>query len=91
LFGERWNYMNDVGQLILLEDGRFRGLELELQLADRSRTFSLVDRVLRAMILSEERFFDVFLTYNTPDFIDACQIRNIPLINESISPEHYEL
>jgi hypothetical protein len=53
------------------------------------RPFSLVDRVLRAMILGRERIFDFFLTYNTADFVDACRIGDIPLINQESSAETY--
>jgi hypothetical protein len=41
------------------------------------------------MILGRERFFDFFLTYNTPDFVDACQIGDIPLINQESAGESY--
>jgi len=72
LFGQHWDYLNESGQLVLVDDGPFRDLSLDEQMQCGTRAFSLVDRVLRAMILDGERYFDFFLTYNTTDFADAC-------------------
>lgn len=69
-------------QLLLLDDRPFRELSLQEHLEENLRPLSLVDRVLRAMIVSPNRPFDYFLAYNTGDFHDACQISGIRLINE---------
>jgi predicted nucleic acid-binding protein len=89
LFTQHWDYLNEFGQLVILDDGPFRELQLNEHLEGGNRALSLVDRVLRAMILDRERFFDFFLTYNTPDFVDACQIGDIPLINQESAAESY--
>ncbi len=89
LFTQRWNYLYESGQLVLLDDGPFRESPLNEHLENRFRVLSLVDRVLRAMILDRGRLFDFFLTYNSGDFVDACQIGDIPLINEKSSAESY--
>lgn len=89
LFGQRWSYLSESGQLVLLDDGPFRDRPLDEHMQSQTRALSLVDRVLRAMILDQERFFDFFLTYNTSDFVDACQIGGIPLINQESSAESY--
>lgn len=41
------------------------------------------------MILDSKSLIDYFLTYNSGDFVDACQSRGIPLLNEKTSPESY--
>jgi predicted nucleic acid-binding protein len=89
LFNQHWNYLSKSGQLVLLDDGPYREMPLDEHLQDRTRNLSLVDRVLRAMIIDKERFFDFFLTYNTGDFVDACQLRGIPLLNEESTAESY--
>lgn len=89
LFNQHWNYLSESGQIVLLDDGPFRSLPLKIHIEDRTRNLSLVDRVLRAMILDEERFFDFFLTYNTGDFADACQTGGIPLINQDSASGAY--
>lgn len=89
LFNRHWNYLGRAGQLVLLDDGPFRERPLIEHFETRTRALSLVDRVLRTMILDRERHFDFFLTYNTPDFADVCQIGDIPLINQESSPGSY--
>jgi predicted nucleic acid-binding protein len=90
-FGQHWSYLSESGQLILVDDSPFRDLPLDehIHIQGGARAFSLVDRVLRAMILGQERIFDFFLTYNAADFVDACQIGDIPLINQESSAESY--
>jgi len=88
-FTQHWSYLSRSEQLVLLDDGPFRERTLRNHLERSSRNLSLVDRVLRAMILDRERHFDFLLTYNAGDFVDACQIGNIPLINEASSAEFY--
>jgi hypothetical protein len=89
LLRENWSYLQRSGRLVLLDDTPFREQQLETHLTDRSRQLSLVDRVLRAMILDRRRPFDFFLTYNTGDFADACQDGRVYLLNENISAESY--
>jgi predicted nucleic acid-binding protein len=89
LLRQHWNYLQRNGRLVLMDDSAFRERPLEEHLAERSRQFSLVDRVLRAMILDRQRPFDFFLTYNTGDFADACQSGDVYLLNESTSAESY--
>ena len=88
-FTRYWDYLSEGGQLVLLDDGPFREVPLSEHLAGPTRILSLVDRVLRAMILDQGRLFDFFLTYNTGDFTDACQASNIPLINEKSLTNSY--
>jgi predicted nucleic acid-binding protein len=88
-FGRHWSYLSESGQLVLVDDSPFRNLPLNEHMQGGVRPFSLVDRVLRAMILGRERIFDFFLTYNTADFVDACRIGDIPLINQESSAETY--
>jgi predicted nucleic acid-binding protein len=83
LFKQHWNYLYESDRLVLLNDGTFRRQRLDEHLQDRSRRgLSLVDRVLRSMILDRRRLFDSFLTYNERDFEDACQIGHIRLIGQ---------
>jgi len=89
LLRESWDYLLLYGQLVLLDDLPYREQPLLEHMDMPSRSLSLVDRVLRAMILDRKRFFDFFLTYNTGDFVDACQLRGIPLLNEKSVPESY--
>ena len=89
LFTQLWEYLNGFGQLVLLDDEPYRELLLHEHLKARNRALSLVDRVIRAMILDRKHFFDFFLTYNTPDFVDACRIGDIPLINQDSPAESY--
>jgi predicted nucleic acid-binding protein len=90
LFVQHWSYLNASGQLVLLDDGPYRETPLDEHLEERSRRgLSLVDRILRAMILNKARLFDFFLTYNTSDFMDACQIGAIPLMDQRASAESH--
>jgi len=89
LLRDHWSYLHRLGQLVLLDDRPFREGQLEMQLEEHRRPLSLVDRVLRAMILDPKRPFDAFLTYNTGDFVDACYSSGTHLINEKIAPASY--
>ena len=89
LLRQHWSYLQRNGRLILLDDRAFREQPIEEHLTERSRQLSLVDRVLRAMIVDLKRPFDVFLTYNTGDFADACLSGGVYLLNENISAESY--
>ena len=89
LLNQHWNYLRRSGPLVLLEDQAFRDRSLVDHLEGRPRKLSLVDRVLRAMILERKSLFDVFLTYNTGDFADACKKRGIFLLNEHSVAENY--
>jgi predicted nucleic acid-binding protein len=84
-----WDYLRQNGQLVRLDDLPYREITLEEHLEQLSRPLSLVDRVLRAMIMDQKSLFDYFLTYNTGDFADVCEKRGIPLLNEGTVPEAY--
>lgn len=89
LLQQHWNYLSEAGQLVLLDDGPYRDRSLSEHIGPQVRALSLVDRVLRAMILDESPHFDFFLTYNTADFADACRLGGVPLINEESTSESY--
>jgi len=91
ILSQHWSYLSLSQRIVLLDDGPFRNQPLQEHLQERSRPLSLVDRVLRAMILDQEKWFDVLVTFNTGDFADACQLSGIPLINERSSAESYGL
>jgi predicted nucleic acid-binding protein len=86
-----WDYLGRYGQLIRLDDLPYREQQLDEHMEEALRPLSLVDRVLRAMIQDNRSLFDYFLTYNTGDFADACQCRGIPLLNENVLPEAYDI
>ncbi len=81
-------YLKVNRQLLLLDDSAFRQKALDSH-TDDARTLSLVDRVLRGMIEQEISLFDALLTYNTKDFIDACQVRRMTLLNEKFDETQY--
>ena len=89
LLKRHWNFLSQSDRIVLLEDQPFREISLADHLQDRFRTLSLVDRVLRAMILDPRSLFDVFLTYNAGDFADACRQRRITLVDERSTVENY--
>jgi hypothetical protein len=89
LFNQRWADLYQSAQLEFLDDSPFRDQCLAEYLGEELRPLSLVDRVLRAMIVDRHRYFDFFLTYNSGDFSDACEDGAIILINEHTSPESY--
>jgi len=86
---EYWDYLERYGQLVRIDDQPYREMQLAEHMEESLRPLSLVDRVLRAMILDRKSLFDYFLTYNTGDFVDACQIRGIPLLNDKSTAESY--
>ena len=88
LVRQHLTYLKINQQLLLLDDSAFRQKALDSH-TDDARTLSLVDRVLRAMIEEKTALFDVLLTYNTRDFIDACQVRGMTLLNEEIDEVQY--
>jgi predicted nucleic acid-binding protein len=89
LFCEYWDYLGRYGQLVLIDDLPYREIQLADHMEGSLRPLSLVDRVLRAMILDTKSLFDYFLTYNTGDFADACRSGGVYLLNENISAESY--
>ncbi len=91
LFSTFWSYLEQRGQLIRLDDLQYREGPLKEQLRMPSRSLSLADRVIRSMNLDTRSLFDYFLTYNSGDFLDACKIRGIPLLNEKSEPGSYGL
>src|SRR5260370_28582133 len=64
LFNQHYRYLHQSGQLVLLDDSQYRERLLVEHLDSRGRPLSLVDRLLRAMILDNKQLFDFFLTYN---------------------------
>jgi hypothetical protein len=91
LLCEYWDYLERYGQLLRLDDLPFRDMPLKEHMEGTSRPLSLVDRVLRAMILDRKSLFDCFLTYNTGDFVDACRRSGITMLNEKSAPEAYDI
>lgn len=84
-----WEYLQRFEQLELVDDSPYRVASLQDHLEEVRRPMSLVDRVLRAMILDANRPFDYFLTYNTGDFADACQSSGVSLINQGTFMSSY--
>jgi len=89
ILNQHWNLLKLTRRLVLVDDQPFRKQSLSEHLEDRQRALSLVDRVIRAMIVSRRSLFDVFLTYNAGDFADACRKRGITLLNEKSDPAAY--
>jgi predicted nucleic acid-binding protein len=62
------------------EDYRDRALELAFEYSRvGKRTFSLVDIILREILLDDSYKIDYLLTFNTGDFIDVCNKRKIEI------------
>jgi len=87
--GRTWQYLDKAERLVLLDDAPYREESLAAQIEESRRRLSLVDRVLRAMILEDEPRFEFFLTYNRGDFIDACRGSGILLLDSNLAPEDY--
>jgi predicted nucleic acid-binding protein len=74
-----WKYLHSRKQLILLDDKDFRAVALEecmkevARPAQRYRTLSLADRVIRGMLSDISIRIDYFITYNQKDFVDICR------------------
>jgi predicted nucleic acid-binding protein len=64
----------------LVPDNEYRDISLEYFFNQR-RPFSLVDIVIRNIILDESIKIDAIVTFNEADFIDICSKRGIELFN----------
>lgn len=83
-----WTSLRAQHRLDLLLDRKMRQRALsecfaELTRGERNyRGLSLVDRVVRLMLLNPRLRLHAFISFNVPDFKDACSTRNIQLISE---------
>jgi len=74
-----WKYLHSRKQLILLDDKDFRAVALDecinevTKPAQRYRTLSLADRVIRGILSDISIKIDYFITYNRADFVDICR------------------
>jgi predicted nucleic acid-binding protein len=60
-------------------DTKYRDKALEETLKISNYKYSLVDMVLRIMILDVNLSIHALITFNDRDFIDVCQQRSIPI------------
>jgi len=68
---------------IYLDDTKYRLEALEATLSDRGQArqaLSLVDNLLRRIILDTSVRVDYVLTFNTGDFIDVCRRRQVEML-----------
>jgi predicted nucleic acid-binding protein len=89
-----WAILNFAGRLSLRSDESHREQALREQLEvipNRTRALSLVDRVLRSILSSEEAGIDAFLTYNSGDFADACALHGVTLIDQHVDIARLDL
>ncbi|MHB1682828.1 MAG: hypothetical protein ACYCYO_08390 [Bacilli bacterium] len=86
---EHWTALRRQGQLLYIDDFKYRGTQLEdiIEQAQKFETnrngyrdLSLIDRILRQMILGSSQPYVALLTYNVKDFSDVCQKAGIDLI-----------
>jgi predicted nucleic acid-binding protein len=80
-----WTILERNEQLILLSDEVYRDQALRDYLDTYQgipRTFSLADRVIRAVLADPTISIDAFLTYNSRDFFDVCAAKQIQLIDQ---------
>jgi predicted nucleic acid-binding protein len=64
---------------ITIYDTKYRDKALEESLKISNYKYSLVDIVLRIMILDVNLSIHALITFNDTDFIDVCQQRSIPI------------
>ncbi len=67
----------------LLDDGPYRESALEATLSaglSGKRGLSLVDNVLRAMLMDRKVRVNCIVTFNVGDFSDLCQVRRLEII-----------
>ena len=67
-----------------IDDKIYKDTALRLAFAywvEWKRPFSLVDLVLREILLDDSYKIDYLITYNTGDFIDVCQTRKISILS----------
>lgn len=65
---------------VLIEDSLYRDASLEYVLNNPTRSFSLVDHVIRSMIVDKTISIDAFVSFNPRDFHDVCDSRNIEML-----------
>lgn len=65
---------------VLLDDTPYRESSLNYVIEQRSTNLSLVDHVIRSMLVDPNISIDALITFNPSDFIDICQARGIDLI-----------
>ena len=68
-------------QTIIISDIKYTDKALEETLKISNYKYSLVDMVLRMMILDVNLSINAFITFNEGDFTDVCQQRNIPIFS----------
>jgi predicted nucleic acid-binding protein len=68
-------------QNIIISDTKYTNKALEETLKISNYKYSLVDMVLRMMILDVNLSINGLVTFNEGDFTDVCQQRNIPILS----------
>lgn len=68
-------------QNIIIFDTKYTDKALEETLKISNYKYSLVDMVLRMMILDVNLSINGLVTFNEGDFTDVCQQRNIPILS----------
>lgn len=72
-------------EIELLDDSEYKNRALEeVFTANRYRgnTYSLVDGVIREILKDEDIRIEYLVTFNTRDFSDVCQIRQVHILPE---------
>ncbi len=83
-----WRTLRVRGQLDFLDDREFREKAIDECLTEvrrpqtQYRALSLADRVVRQMLSTVNIRIDVFITYNTRDFLDVCRKMGRILISD---------
>ena len=67
----------------LVDDSPYRKNSLQFVLENNNRHFSLVDHVLRSMLLDKSLHIDGFISFNQGDFHDVCTARKIEMLYPS--------
>jgi predicted nucleic acid-binding protein len=65
--------------VVTIYDTKYTDKALEETLKISNYKYSLVDMVLRMMILDVNLSINALITFNDRDFIDVCQQRNVPI------------
>jgi len=65
---------------ILVDDSPYRKNSLQFVLENNNRHFSLVDHVVRSMLLDKSLPIDGFISFNPGDFHDVCDSRKIEML-----------
>jgi predicted nucleic acid-binding protein len=82
------HFLQRRNRLIFADDQAFRDTALSESLSSDMgtpvyRSLSMVDRVIRLMILEETLHMEAFITFNERDFADVCGRRGVRLIGRS--------